>query len=95
MKKLSSQTVFRALLVFLFTIVNAIVWAQDSSGVSSKSVTKESTTTTTTDWYSKPWVWIVGGAVFIIILVALIRGGSSDREVSRSNTTVIKDRDAI
>ena len=87
--------VFRSLLLFLFTIVNVIVWAQDSSGVSSKSVTKESTTTTTTDWYSQPWVWIVGGAVFIIILVALIRGSSSNKEVSRSNTTVIKDRDTV
>ena len=95
MKKLSSQMVWRSFLVFLLTILNAIVWAQDSSGVSSKSVTKESTTTTTTDWYSQPWVWIVGGAVFIIILVALIRGSSSNKEVSRSNTTVIKDRDTI
>ena len=95
MKKLSSQMVLRSLMFFLLTFLNAIVWAQDSSGVSSKSVTKESTTTTTTDWYSQPWVWIVGGAVFIIILVALIRGGSSNREVSRSNTTVIKDRDTI
>ena len=44
-------------------------------------------------WYTQPWVWIVGGAVFILILIALLRGNSSssDREVSR--TTVIKDRD--
>ena len=24
-------------------------------------------------WYTQPWVWIVGGAVFILLLVALLR----------------------
>ena len=24
-------------------------------------------------WYQQPWVWIVGGAVFILLLVALLR----------------------
>jgi hypothetical protein len=28
------------------------------------------------DWYQQPWVWIAGGAVFILLLVALLRGGS-------------------
>ena len=27
------------------------------------------------DWYAQPWVWIVGGAVFLLLLVALMRGG--------------------
>ena len=27
------------------------------------------------NWYASPWVWIVGGAVFILLLVALTRGG--------------------
>lgn len=26
------------------------------------------------NWYTQPWVWIVGGAVFILLLVALLRG---------------------
>jgi cell division protein FtsW (lipid II flippase) len=25
-------------------------------------------------WYTQPWVWIVGGAVFILLIVALTRG---------------------
>lgn len=25
--------------------------------------------------FAKPWVWVVGGAVFILLLVALLRGG--------------------
>jgi hypothetical protein len=27
------------------------------------------------NWYAQPWVWIVGVAVFILLLVALLRGG--------------------
>ena len=30
------------------------------------------------DWYAEPWVLVVGAAVFIIILVALLRGKSSN-----------------
>ena len=25
-------------------------------------------------WYTQPWAWIVGGAIFILLLVALLRG---------------------
>lgn len=27
------------------------------------------------NWYTSPWVWVVGAAVFILLLVALTRGG--------------------
>ena len=27
------------------------------------------------DWYQQPWIWIVGGLVFILLLVALLKGG--------------------
>ena len=26
------------------------------------------------NWYAQPWVWIVGVAVFILLLVAMLRG---------------------
>lgn len=26
-------------------------------------------------WYASPVVWVIGGAVFILLLVALLRGG--------------------
>jgi len=28
--------------------------------------------------FMQPWVWVVGGAVFILLLVALIRGGKKN-----------------
>ena len=30
------------------------------------------------DWYMQPWVWVVAAAVFILILVALLRGKKSE-----------------
>ncbi len=27
-------------------------------------------------WYAQPWVWVVGVAVFIVIIVAITRGNS-------------------
>ena len=92
----SSVTVFarRIWLLLLLSMTQMVVWAQDSTGSSSSVTVTKETTTTTTDWYTQPWVWVVGGAVFLIILIALLRGNSSntrDKEVSR--TTVIKDRD--
>jgi hypothetical protein len=32
------------------------------------------------DWYQQPWVWIVGGAVFILLLVALLRGSGKKED---------------
>ncbi|MFL5739103.1 MAG: hypothetical protein ACJ75B_02715 [Flavisolibacter sp.] len=29
------------------------------------------------NWYTQPWVWIVGGAIFILLLVALLRGSGN------------------
>ena len=28
-------------------------------------------------FFMQPWVWIVGGAVFLLLLIALLRGNSS------------------
>ena len=25
------------------------------------------------EWYEQPWVWVVGGAIFVLILVGLLR----------------------
>ena len=29
------------------------------------------------NFFMQPWVWIVGGAIFILLLVALLRGNSN------------------
>ena len=29
-------------------------------------------------WYAQPWVWVVGAAVFILLLAALLRSGKKE-----------------
>ena len=62
------------LLVLMISLMQTAAWAQDNSGggVDIK-VTKDSS-----NWYAQPWVWIVGGAVFLLLLVALLRNNSKN-----------------
>ena len=82
MKQISVRWGYKIFLAIFFTCMQVVLWAQD------QTVTTKTTESTTTQWYSSPWVWVAGGAVFIIILVALMRGNSS---TSETRTTVIKD----
>ena len=55
-----------------FTILcfySILTFAQDKGVDVDISVKKES------QWYQNPIVWVIGGAVFILLLVALLRGG--------------------
>ncbi len=91
MKNMRLSTVYASLLFFLFALLQMPLWAQDNPTApdNTKTTTTETTTTTTT-WYLEPWVWVVGGALLLLIIVALVRSGSGrDTEVSR--TTIIKE----
>jgi hypothetical protein len=97
----SIATLMSKLVFLFFVLMNAtIAFAQDGGGTgtgsndggTSVTVSKSSTSTSTAtqDWYTAPWVWIVGAAVFILLLIALVRGNSSSKtDVHR--TTVRKD----
>lgn len=62
----------KALFAFIaLSLVSAIAVAQDKGADVNIKVTKEG------NWYAQPWVWIVGGAVFLLLLVALMRGNNS------------------
>jgi beta-lactamase regulating signal transducer with metallopeptidase domain len=92
MKQLTKAFSYKALVTFLMiTIMQAMAFAQDSTG-SSKSSSSSSTTTTTTQetWYSQPWVWIVGGAVLLLLIVALMRGNSNSSDTRSDKVTVTK-----
>lgn len=62
---------------FLSTVAlcfaSTLLWAQDGGADLNVNISKDSGGT----WYTQPWVWIVGGAVFILLLVALLRGGGN------------------
>lgn len=62
-------------MLILLSFTQAICWAQDSTMTATTS-----TNTTTTEqhtWYAEPWVWVVGGAIFILLIVALTRRNST------------------
>lgn len=85
-------------LLFILLMNTTIALAQDGGGAgngdggTSVTVSKTSSSTTTSmqDWYTQPWVWIVGGLIFILLLVALVRGGDS-RTTDVHRTTIRKD----
>jgi len=68
MKTILKTGLLAFFLSFLFSLQ---AWAQDKGLDVDIDVNKKDS-----NWYQQPWVWIVGGAVFILLLVALLRGGS-------------------
>jgi len=66
---------FGVLLSVLFLcFLQTAVWAQDAGGTSKVDINVNKSDG---NWYAQPWVWIVGGAVFLLLLVALMRGNSN------------------
>lgn len=63
----------RLMAFFALTFVATVAWAQDGGGLDVDVDLDRGG-----DWYANPIVWIIAGAVFILLLVALLRGGSKD-----------------
>jgi hypothetical protein len=99
MKLSISLSKFRAFVIlFVFTLVQTAGWAQDngSSGSSTTTTTTHSASNQQSDWYSSPWVWVIGAAVLILLIVALSSGRRSDSGRSDKVTvtkTVRRDTD--
>ena len=69
MKKSISGLWLRFMSFILLACSTVVAFAQDKGVDVDVSVNKESA------WYQSPVVWVIGGAVFILLLVALLRGG--------------------
>lgn len=99
MKHLTKHLTLKLFFLILFTnFVGLVVMAQtdqDGGGGATTSTTKTTTSVTShdTSWYTSPWVWVVGAAVFILLLVALLsnRGGSKTSDTVRVTKTVERD----
>ena len=61
--------------------------AQDSAMAS----TSTSTTSTTTErtWFAEPWVWVVGGIILLVLIIALTRGGGKTDRVTVTKTRTV------
>lgn len=81
--------------LLVFTFIQTMVWAQTETTESSSSTTKVTVTEETagSEWYTNPIVWVVGAAVFILLLVALLRGGGDRTDRVTYKEKIVRDRD--
>jgi len=61
-----------AVSLILLCVLQSAAWAQEKGAEVNVKISKSND-----NWYAQPWVWIVGAAVFILLLVALLRGNKS------------------
>jgi len=59
----------KLLLIVASALVATITFAQDKKEIDVNINHNKS------NFWGQPWVWIVGAAVFILLLVAILRGG--------------------
>lgn len=57
-------------LAISFIFVSALAFAQDKGLDVNVDINKGGS-----QWYAQPWAWIIGAAIFILLLVAIVRGG--------------------
>jgi hypothetical protein len=55
----------------LMVLMSSIAWAEDKGIDINVDLDKKGG-----NWYSNPIVYVIGGAVFILLLVALLKGGN-------------------
>ena len=58
----------KSILATSLMFITMISWAQDKKLDVDINLNKGNT------WYQQPWVWIVGGAIFILLLVGMLKG---------------------
>jgi hypothetical protein len=59
---------------FFFNLIALVSFAQDKGIDVDINVKKES------QWYQQPWVWVIGGAVFILLLAAILRSNRTSKD---------------
>ncbi len=64
------MNLLKKLSLSVFTVfLSTLTWAQDKKVDVDINLNKGQNS----NWYQQPWIWIVGGAVFILLLVALLK----------------------
>lgn len=63
----------KSLLLLISGVYSGVLFAQEEAKKIDVNINTKGN-----NWYASPWVWVVGAAVFILLLVALTRGGRRD-----------------
>jgi len=71
--KLIQKTMAKFVAMLVTVLLSVAAMAQDKGTDIKVDVNKGNDG----NWYTQPWVWIIGGAVFVLLLVALLRGNRS------------------
>jgi hypothetical protein len=73
MKNFISKSAGKISFLFASMLVTMVALAQDTKKLDIDINTKSEDS----GFFMQPWVWVVGGAVFILLLIALLRGNSN------------------
>jgi hypothetical protein len=65
----------KAFSTLAFIFISLMAFAQDKATDINVTIDKNKSSN---NWYTQPWVWIVGAAIFVLLLVALLRNNSRD-----------------
>jgi hypothetical protein len=71
-KIIQACSLFTAFLVF--NLLSLASYAQEKGIDVDINVKKEN------EWYQQPWVWVVGAAVFILLLAAILKSNKTSKE---------------
>lgn len=81
MKRLTSisKASEKYLAIIAFFLSQSLLWAQETTTTKTVDVDLDvNKGDGGGDWYLQPWAWIVGIAIFIIIIVGLLRSNKGD-----------------
>lgn len=69
---INSPAFIRKFMLFVVTLFTSMIsFAQEGT----KDVDVDISTDSGGTFWTSPWVWVIGAAIFILLLVALLRGG--------------------
>lgn len=90
MKQLTKGLTYKTIITFLMiAFVQTIIWAQENEASLSTTTKTVKVTSQSNNWYTSPMVWIIGAAVFILLLVALMRGRNSGSTTGRTEKVTV------
>jgi hypothetical protein len=71
-KIIQACSLFTAFLAF--NLISLVSYSQEKGIDVDINVKKEN------EWYQQPWVWVVGAAVFILLLAAILKSNRTSKE---------------